>query len=352
VMSLLVAFALSAILAVALTPAIRRLAWSVGYLDHPEARKLHTHATALLGGVAVVVASLAGWALAMGLARLRPSPEGLPLLAGGVVALALGLVDDRFGMRPTLKLAGQTLAAAFVVWGMGAPELGLGPALDALVAFVFMVGLMNAVNFLDNMDGVIAGLAVVAFAAFAWLAVGSGAREAAIALLALAGACLGFLRHNSRPASIFLGDAGSLFLGYSLGAATLLALRHGPGGWSRVGILLIVAYPLFDLLFVVVNRVRAGRPVYQGGRDHSNHRLASVLKCQTKTVRILYACGAALAASGLWVHALNRPQAALPILTLWILVLSSLGLWLSRVPVESRMPPPTHGASPTSTTSA
>ncbi len=347
----LAALLLSAALALLLTPLARRLAWAVGYLDHPEARKLHTHATALLGGVVVFVAALGGCGLAAWLLRAPLGEETGAWLAGGVVALGLGLVDDRFGMRPVVKLGGQTLAAGVFLTSAGGPALGLGAAADALLALGFMVALMNAVNFLDNMDGVVGGIAAIALCAFAGLALQREARGFAACQLALAGGCLGFLRYNFRRATIFLGDAGSLFLGYSLGASALLALRGGPGGWSQAGVALILAYPLFDLVFVVVNRIRAGRPIYQGGRDHSNHRLASVLRCHTKTVPILYACGAALAASGLWVHALNRPRPALLMSALWTLLLLGAGIWLSRVPVESPLTAAPHGASPTSTTS-
>ncbi len=330
----LAAFALAALAALALTPPVRRLAWAVGYLDHPEARKIHRQATALLGGTVVFVAALFGWMAVLWMRHTPISTETLWWTMGAAVALVLGLVDDRYGMRPRVKLGGQSLASALFLIGAGALHLGLGPMPDALLAMVFMVALMNAVNFLDNMDGVVTGLAAIAFVAFAWLAGARGAHGLAACQYALAGACVGFLRYNYRKASIFLGDAGSLFLGYSLGASALLAMRAEPDTWARMGAGLVLAYPLFDLVFVVVNRVREGRPIYRGGQDHSNHRLASVLKCQKKTVLILYACGAALAASGLWVHFLHRPKPALLMLGLWALLLLLVGIWLSRVPVE------------------
>jgi UDP-GlcNAc:undecaprenyl-phosphate GlcNAc-1-phosphate transferase len=335
-MPLAAAFLVAVLAALLLTPPVRRMAWAVGYLDHPEARKLHTHATALLGGTVVFVSAALGWGASL---LLHPGPlQAAPQLwvMGAVVALALGLVDDRYGMRPLVKLAGQTTAAGVFLWSGAAPELGLGAPLDTLVCLLYMVTLMNAVNFLDNMDGVVTGLAAIAMTAFAWLAVQRGAHGFAACQLALAGACLGFLRYNLRRASIFLGDAGSLFLGYSLGASGLLAMQAGPGRWAHLGVALILGYPLFDLAFVVIDRIRAGRPIYQGGRDHTNHRLASVLKCQKKTVRILYANGAALSASGVGVYALNQPLPALLMWALWSLFLLSAGIWLSRVPVPPK----------------
>jgi UDP-GlcNAc:undecaprenyl-phosphate GlcNAc-1-phosphate transferase len=328
------AFVSALLVALLLTPPVRRLAWAVGYLDHPEARKLHTHATPLLGGVVVFGAALLGWVVGVLLLPATNVPELRWWLTGAVMALALGLVDDRFGMNPWLKLGGQAASAAVFLAAGGAPFLGLGAVADAAVSLLFMVTLMNAVNFLDNMDGVVSGLGAIAFVALAVGALQRGAQGSAACCLALAGACLGFLRYNLRHASIFLGDAGSLFLGYSLGASALLAMRAESSGWSRMGIALILAYPLFDLIFVVIMRLRDGRPFYLGGRDHTNHRLASVLKCQTRTVPILYLSGAALAASGLWVRALQRPEPALLMWGLWALLLIAAGWGLARVPVQ------------------
>src|SRR6185436_19639731 len=114
--------------------------------------------------------------------------------------------------------------------------------------------------------------AAIIMTAFAWNSATRGATGLAAAQLAVAGACIGFLRYNFPRARIFLGDAGSLFLGYSLGASALLAFDAAPGGWGRIGTVMMLAYPVFDLFFVVVNRIREGRKIYIGGKDHSNHR--------------------------------------------------------------------------------
>src|SRR5204863_4395801 len=162
--------------------------------------------------------------------------------------------------------------------------LGLGTAGNVAVTLVALVALMNAVNFLDNMNGMVAGLAAIVLVVFATMSADRGAFGLAVAQLALAGACAGFLRYNFPRARIFLGDAGSLLLGYSLGASAVLAWIGAPQGWGRIGCILMVGYPLFDLIFVVVTRLREGRHVHVGGKDHSNHRLASVIGCQKRTV--------------------------------------------------------------------
>jgi UDP-GlcNAc:undecaprenyl-phosphate GlcNAc-1-phosphate transferase len=337
-MVLAAAFVAALVLALALTPAAVRLAWATGYLDHPEARKLHTSATALLGGVAVLLATLLAWAGAVQAEHVPADRASVLLLAGALVALVLGLVDDRLGMRPLLKLAGQAGAGALVIAAGATPDLGMPEAVEVGLALLALVALMNAVNFLDNMNGMVGGLAAIALAGFAFTSAARGALGLAAAQFALAGACVGFLPWNFPRARIFLGDAGSLLLGYSLGASALLALGAAPAGWARLGPPLVLAYPAFDLLFVVVTRLREGRKVYEGGKDHTNHRIARVLKCPTRTVLILWLSGAALCASGIAILLLNRPAPALLLWGLWTILLAWLGPRLSSIPARPSGP--------------
>jgi UDP-GlcNAc:undecaprenyl-phosphate GlcNAc-1-phosphate transferase len=333
----LAAFPLALVLCFALTPLLVRVAWATGWLDHPEARKLHTAATALLGGPGVFVSALASWAVAMRLMSHAPAAwEAYDLLLGAAVALALGMWDDRFGMRPAVKLLGQASAASILLAGGAIPHFGLPPGIEAALALVGLVALMNAVNFLDNMNGMVGGLAPIALAGFAWTSFTRGAGGVAAAQLALAGACVGFLPWNFPRARIFLGDAGSLFLGYSLGASALLAMRGAPAGWGQVGPLLVLAYPAFDMLFVIVTRVREGRPVYQGGRDHTNHRLATLLGRPASTVLVVWVGAALLCASGLFALHQNEGAVTFAIAGAWALALLLGGLRLAGVPVSRK----------------
>lgn len=319
-----------------LTPGAIRFAWAVGYLDHPEARKLHTSATPLLGGAVVLLGAIAG---TLASRVLGGTPGGVPaLLAGALIALILGLWDDRFGMHPPMKLVGQGAAAASLLVACGIPDFGMPAPVTFALLLVALVGLMNAVNFLDNMNGMVGGIAAITLAAFAADSIVRGAHGLAAAQLALAGACVGFLVFNFPKASIFLGDAGSLLLGYSLGASALLAVQAAPPGWSRLGPALMLGYPAFDLIFVVVNRLREGRPVYLGGKDHSNHRLASVIQCPIRTVMILWCSTAALCASGFAVLHLLAPRPTLLLSGLWTVLWILCGLRLSSVPVHRPRP--------------
>jgi UDP-GlcNAc:undecaprenyl-phosphate GlcNAc-1-phosphate transferase len=333
----LAAFPLALLLSAALTPLAIRVAWSIGYLDHPEARKLHTAATALLGGVGVFLAALAAWIVAMRVMPHDPATgEAGYLLGGAAVALALGLWDDRFGMRPSVKMLGQATAAVMIIAGGALPSLGLPTGVEAALALVGLIALMNAVNFLDNMNGMVGGLAPIALVGFALTSMARGANGVAAAQLAIAGACAGFLPWNFPRARIFLGDAGSLFLGYSLGASALIAMRGAPPGWGQAGPALVLAYPAFDLLFVVVTRLREGRPIYKGGRDHSNHRLATLIGSPVPTVLLAWTAGALLCASGLAVMRLAHALPTLALAGVWALALATGGLRLAGVPVAPR----------------
>jgi len=332
----LAAFALATFVALLLTPLGVRLAWVSGYLDHPEARKLHTAATPLLGGMVVFIAAVVGWLIVTHASVLQN--EVLCLLLGAVIALGVGLWDDRFGMSIGIKLVGQIVAVGFLLASGHVPHLGLPLWADLAISIFCLVGLMNAVNFLDNMNGVIAGLSAIALVGFSWGSWQRGAYGLASGQLALAGACAGFLRYNFPRARIFLGDAGSLFLGYSLGASAVLAWTGQPQGWGLAGPVLMVGYPLFDIIFVVVTRTREKRGVHVGGKDHTNHRLANLIGCQKRTVILVWLVGAALCASALVVQSLHRALPTLVLLAFWVTLFLLAGIQLSSVPPGSHQP--------------
>lgn len=327
------------VLGLGVMPLAIKLAWVAGFLDHPEARKLHTSATALLGGAGIVLvalgASLVGGVLGGGIEGV--DPRGV--LGGALLVLVVGLWDDRFGMQPLAKMVGQVLAAVLLLSSGALPDLGLGPVGNVVASLVVLVALMNAVNFLDNMNGVLAGLAAIALGGFAWGSAGRGDTTLAIVQLALAGGCAAFLCFNFPRARIFLGDAGSLFLGYCLGASAALAFEGGPRGWGQLGPVLVLAYPAFDMIFVVATRVRDGRKVSQPGTDHSNHRLARLMGSQTRTVLLLWLCCALLSVSGLVVQRLNEPIPSLVFTIFWVVVFRVAWQRLASVPIVSSAPP-------------
>jgi UDP-GlcNAc:undecaprenyl-phosphate GlcNAc-1-phosphate transferase len=314
------------------TPALARIAWATGYLDHPEARKLHIAATPLLGGVAVALGTALGanlgiWALDMGF-----PPEALWWMAGALVAVTIGLVDDRLGLGPLPKLLAQMFAAWLFLRGGVYPLHSTHPILGQAISIVWMTGLMNAINFLDNMDGIVGGVSALCALAFAAMLAAWGRLHESLFALGLGGATFGFLRYNFAPARIFLGDTGSLFLGYALGALGLIAAATGPG-WSGVlAAILILGYPLFDTTFVVWTRLYEGRKVYVGGRDHTTHRMTRVVRGPRRTAMSVYAATGVMALSGVALGMNPGARFAVPLVLVWAIVLSWVGRRLSRVP--------------------
>ena len=219
-----------------------------------------------------------------------------------VVLILVGILDDRTtgGIPPWSKLLGQIVAAAIVLAaGVRFQVFGLFP-LDLVLTLVWLVGISNAVNFLDNIDGLSAGATAIAAAFFFILASANGQYLVAIMALAVVGGCLGFLRYNFNPAVIFMGDAGTLFLGFLL-AIIGAKLQLGPTGWwGLVAAVLILILPIFDTTFVTLNRLRTGRGVTQGGKDHTSHLLVRRGLPHRQAVLVLYTValaggGAALA---------------------------------------------------------
>jgi UDP-GlcNAc:undecaprenyl-phosphate GlcNAc-1-phosphate transferase len=257
------------VVALVLTPWIARFAKRVGILDQPGARKLHLEATPYLGGLAVV----AGLCVA-GLATGGTSRQVITIVGCGAAISMLGLLDDWRSQGPLLKLVVETIAACDL-WLAGIRGGVFGaPWADLLVTIVCVVAVTNAMNLLDNADGVASGVAAVsALGLFAIAAIQGDLLIAALAV-AVAGGCLGFLRYNFPPARIFLGDGGSLLLGFLLAAIGLELDLVGPNGVVRATIaVLALGVPIFDLVLVVSARLLEGRPVHMGGTDHAAHRL-------------------------------------------------------------------------------
>lgn len=335
-MIFLCAFGLSLLAVLALTPAVRSLAKRLRFLDYPNKRKVHIDPTPLMGGVAVALASLASAAAALALIRCPYSARIVGFMSGGLMVVVLGLADDANGMRPRAKFAGQTVAAAVMLLSGGIDGIPLPAPIAFVLALFWMVGLMNAFNFLDNMDGITAGLATIATLGIFVLAMGNGHVNIAIAAIAVAGGALGFLWYNFYPASIFLGDAGSLFLGYVVGGLSLRAVAYAEGGPSALLVpVLMLGYPIFDALLVTASRYSDGRDLAQGGRDHSSHRIASLGFSSKQTATVIYLISGLLTAAAVY---LSLFQSGRPVFIALATIAAAggmalLGIRLFRVPV-------------------
>ncbi|MBI3271846.1 MAG: undecaprenyl/decaprenyl-phosphate alpha-N-acetylglucosaminyl 1-phosphate transferase [Planctomycetes bacterium] len=314
-----VTFAVALLVSLVGTPLARALARRRGFVDEPGERKIHRQAVALGGGVAIfaaVVLPLAGAALAILLlssygvpgsfpaevAVHLPGAKGrLPQLGwiglGGVVLFGVGLVDDHRGLSAWTKLAFQVVVACGLVLVGVRASLFLdgvpgGPLVSGALSVLWIVGLTNAFNLLDNMDGLCAGVASVAASIFLTIAMLTGQHFIACCLLALLGGCLGFLVFNRPPATIFMGDAGSLFIGYTLSVLTILFTYYRyEAGYHLYSVLVpffIFAVPAYDTLSVMAIRISQGRSIFQGDTNHLSHRLVALGLSRGAAVLLIY----------------------------------------------------------------
>jgi UDP-GlcNAc:undecaprenyl-phosphate/decaprenyl-phosphate GlcNAc-1-phosphate transferase len=254
----------------ALVPLAMRLALRTGFLDVPVGYKGHARPTPYLGGAAVVGAFVLV-ALALGGAGSRFGA----ILVWALVMFVVGTVDDRRGLHPGTRLAIEVVAAgALWHYGLGWAVFGNDVADIALTVF-WIVGVVNAFNLMDNMDGAAGTVAAVSALGVAAVATAEGDVVLAALVLGIAGACLGFLPFNlARRSRIFLGDGGSMPIGFTIGAAIMALPADAAGGWVTLLVAApLVALPILDTTLVVVSRRRRGVQVMSGGRDHLTHRL-------------------------------------------------------------------------------
>ena len=280
-------FAGALVLAIGATPAARYLAPRVGLIDHPGARRLNKSPVPRMGGVAIYSAVILATVV---LGERYNFAQFGSILVGATGISFMGLIDDRWGLRPLIKIVGQVLAA-LLLWSSGiAVGTFQNPVLN-LVITVFWIGyITNAINLVDNMDGLASGVAAIAAAFFALMCGFSGQYLVGALAVAVLGACMGFLRYNLNPASIFMGDSGSLFLGFVL-AAVGIKLRF-PDNVTFVTWMvpvMVMGVPVFDTFLVIVSRLRRGlNPLTTPGLDHTSHRLVSAGLTHREAVLTLY----------------------------------------------------------------
>ena len=286
-----------------LTPAVGGMARLLGVVDEPDGRRLNRRPVPRLGGLAIFLGILVP-----SLAFLDLSGEMRGVVIGAAVACVVGVVDDFRGLEPMPKLAGQIVAAAiptaFGVWidhftlpFVGAVDL---PAwVGVPLTILWIVAVMNMVNFLDGLDGLAAGVCGISGVTFAVLALSLGKVDAAILSAIVAGACIGFLRHNFFPARIFMGDSGALVLGYTLAAVAVVGLLKTASTVVLFMPLLVLAVPIIDTSFVVAKRMKQGVPVYTADRSHLHHRFVNIGFSQRRAALTMWAWCATLAAAAL-----------------------------------------------------
>lgn len=322
-------FFVSFLLVLILTPIFIKLAFKKDFLDYPDPRKVHSHPTPLLGGASVFIGFCGGIFVTL-LSGYPWTGEFSGVLIGGMVILGLGLLDDKRGMQPGIKFLGQITASfLFLVVSHSLGSLSFGFFGNLLFIF-WMVGLMNAFNFLDNMDGLCSGISFIAAVAFLVIFIFTAQIEQVILCLALTGALLGFLVYNFPPARIFLGDAGSMFSGFILSALGVFFAKRNSSFNQLLVPILILSYPIFDISMVTFTRLKEGRKIYKGGKDHSSHRFMNLGFHLKKTLSSIFLISLGLGAIALLVFFLIESPWKVLIAFCVGIILAILGTHLHR----------------------
>lgn len=303
---MLVGFAVS----LGLTPLTRTIARRIGLLDQPGARKIHSVPTPLLGGLAIYGA----FVIALLLFPNWPYHilELGAILTGATWLACVGLVDDRRALSPWAKFAAQFLAAGVVIASGIHIEIIRIPIFDSLLTLIWIVGIINAINFLDNMDGLAAGISAIAAAFFFWLAFSQGQELVSALSAAICGSAIGFLIYNINPASTFMGDMGSLVLGFVL-AVIGIKLHFYADSLTVTWMIpvLVLGLPLFDTGLVMATRLREHRSLVRGSTDHTSHRLVSMGLSQRGAMLSLYGVSFLLGLAALAISGTSTPIAAI-----------------------------------------
>ncbi|GAW93130.1 glycosyltransferase family 4 protein [Calderihabitans maritimus] len=327
-------------IALLVTPFIRKVAISMGAVDIPNERKIHKEPMPRMGGLALYLAFVIPVLLIQPLDRPL-----MGLVAGGSIILVLGLADDFFGISPSVKLLGQVIGALVLVF-FGVQVDFLTNPFDGMiflgklavpVTIFWVIGITNAVNLIDGLDGLASGTSAIAAVTVAVVAMAEGQVQVGYYALILAAAVLGFLRYNFFPAKIFMGDSGSLFLGFNLAALAVMGLTKGATIISLFVPVLILGIPILDTFFAILRRYISGRSIFQADREHLHHRLLEVGLSHRQAVLVIYALNGILGASAILLTRLTTDQGVIILIGIVMLVFlgaDRLGVLRSKSPLK------------------
>ncbi len=324
----------SLFLSLVLTLAVKKFAIQKGYVAKPKADRWHSKPTAMMGGVSIFLTTLIVYLL-----FVPKSSHAWTILAGSSFLFLVGLVDDLRAIKPYQKLIGQIIGTAIVIgFGLVLPWTDW-EILNIWLTVFWIIGITNAINLLDNMDGLAAGISSIAALTLVFVLASGGQSNELLLVCAFVGALIGFLAFNFNPASIFMGDSGSMFVGFFLASSVLLSdFTDDIGGRSR-GIfsvlavpVLILLVPIFDTTFVTILRKLSGRKASQGGSDHTSHRLVALGLTERSAVLLLYGLAVSAAAISIFIRDLQLTQ-SLALVALFTVTLSITGVYLSKVKV-------------------
>lgn len=290
------AFVIALIVTYVCTPLVRTLAVKIGAIDAPDARKVHQVSIPRLGGLAIYI----GYMVSL-LYSVKDISSVKGLLIGSVILVAVGIWDDVKQIGPKTKLLGQIVAALMLpIFDNAIHFISIGDHMLYLeylsipLTVFWIVGFTNIVNLIDGLDGLAAGISLIACIAIYIVTLQMGQVDLACITLALAGAACGFLRYNFNPAKIFMGDTGSMLLGYTMAAISVMGSVKTAATVGLVVPVIVLGLPILDTLFAIVRRRINGRPVFQPDKGHLHHRLLAMGLTQKQAVLLMYAITAVL----------------------------------------------------------
>jgi UDP-GlcNAc:undecaprenyl-phosphate/decaprenyl-phosphate GlcNAc-1-phosphate transferase len=291
---LIIAFFVSFLTVMVLTPLVIKFAHKIGATDKPNHRKVHAKIMPRLGGLAIFLGVVAGF-FAAGLHHEKLT--GISI--GALLIIILGILDDKYELSAKVKLMGQIAAAGIVVsTGLTIDFISI-PFLAKInlgiwaipVTIFWIVAITNAINLIDGLDGLAAGISSIGIATVAFMA-GVAGKSLILALaLILLGSTIAFLFYNFHPAKIFMGDTGALFLGYSIGILSLLGLYKSVTLFSFIVPIIILGVPIFDTTYAIIRRVVNKKPIGAPDKSHLHHRILAIGLSHRNTVLVIYALG-------------------------------------------------------------
>ncbi len=311
--------------ALILTPVVITFARRTGALDAPDARKVHVRPIPRIGGLGIYAAFMVSVLIQLGFADLTPElmTSLFGLLAGGTIIVVIGIIDDYWDLPAKVKLLGQILAACVLVIGFDVRiDVVTDPFGDyiyleylAIPATIFwVVGLTNTVNLIDGLDGLAAGVSSIAAVTIFLVAMEEGIPFVAMITAALAGAAVGFLYYNFNPARIFMGDTGSMFLGFMLAGISVVGAVKSAATIALIVPILALGLPILDTTFAIVRRARNHRPIFKPDKGHLHHRLLAHGFTQKQAVLLMYVVSALFGLCALALTAVSIQAALLIIL--------------------------------------
>jgi UDP-GlcNAc:undecaprenyl-phosphate GlcNAc-1-phosphate transferase len=328
-----------------LVPAVRWFSFRTGQVALPRADRWHKNPTPTLGGVGMFIAF---WVSLLAVYFLDTSHNIFitrwSILAAVVIMFGVGLYDDFKHISPPIKLVFQILAATIVIFfGNITIEFFRWPIANILLTFFWLVGITNAINLLDNMDGLAGGVALITagfLSIFFWK---TGYPELLILSLALCGSILGFLVFNFPPAKIFMGDSGSMFLGFTLAVLAIARRTQASNIFAIIGVpTLILLLPILDTGLVAITRILRGQSLAVGGKDHTSHRLVAFGLSERQAVLVLYGIAIISGLASIGLDALDY-DLSLVLIPILLIILSLFVAYLARMKVVSETQEPTNG---------